>query len=125
MALTFRKVEVNAHSSLISLGSKFLGQLNGLINVVCHCGLQFFKSIQINLDGQVLLWLEIEINCCNALNVEVVTGSREKVMSEEDKKVGKQVPHRERHTDQKSEGKNQAMVARTGIEMMSSSNGIY
>lgn len=103
MALTFREVEVNAHSSLISLGSKFLGQLNGLINVVCHCGLQFFKSIQINLDGQVLLWLEIEINCCNALNVEVVTGSREKVMSEEDKKESWETsaPQRKTHRSEK------------------------
>lgn len=76
-------MEVNAYSSLISLGSEFLGYLNGLIN----CVLQLFVSSQINLDRQVLLWLVIEINGCNALNIEVATGIREKVVSEEDKKV--------------------------------------
>lgn len=75
-------MEVNAYSSLISLGSEFLGYLNGLIN----CVLQLFVSSQINLDRQVLLWLVIEINGCNALNIEVATGIREKVVSEEDKK---------------------------------------
>lgn len=81
VSLIFREVEVNAYSSLISLGSEFLGYLNGLINVVCHCVSQLFVSSQINLDRQVLLWLVIEINGCNALNIEVATGIREKVMS--------------------------------------------
>lgn len=48
--------------------------------------MHLFKSIQIDLNWQVLLWLEIEINGCNALNIEVATGSGEKVMSEEEKK---------------------------------------
>lgn len=67
-------------------GCKLLKYLNSLINVICHCKLQLNKNVQINFNGQFLLWLGIGMNGLSTLNKEVGAVCRKKMMSEEDKK---------------------------------------